>query len=275
MTGPAGAALLRRIEAMGIRDTAAFWALMPPEVETRMRPDLARIGDALATLAAGSDSLRMNRVIGLGHAGRARASMIDEIIARYRAARVRRFSLMMSPGPQAEDVAGWLRARGFTRRGGHALLVRDLRAPVARVRHAVRVARARRADEEAVLSIHERCFALPASRRAWSRAALRGGGVEQYLAWAGAAPVAAGALRVEGDLAWLGGGATLTRWRRRGAHAALIAARLRRAARRGCRWAWVETAIPDPGRPAVSRRNLLRAGFVEAALKPAFVWRAR
>ncbi len=107
----------------------------------------------------------------------------------------------------------------------------------------------------------------------WS--ALPAPGYEHYLALEGTTPVAVGALRIERDLAWLGGAATLTPWRRRGAHGALIAARLRRAARRGCRWAWVETAAPVPGRPAGSWRNLLRHGFEEVCLKPIFLWRER
>lgn len=275
MSEPASAAVLRRIEAMAIRRAERFWSRIPPAVAKRLRPRVTRVGDALLTLGAGSDALRTNRVIGLGHDGRARESMIDEIIAFYRDARLRRFSLMMSPGPQSDRIAAWLLARGFAPGGGHSLLVRDARKPVPVVRSAVRVARARRGDVDAILGIHERCFALPASRRDWSRAAFEDSGLEQYLAWVGATPVAVGALRMEDGLAWLGGGATLTPWRRRGAHAALIAARLRRAARRGCRWIWVETVMPVPGRPAGSRRNLLRGGFEEVCLKPLFVWRKR
>lgn len=269
------AVLLRAIEAMAIRATERFWSVMPAEVAKRMRPRVIRVGDGLATLAARSDALRMNRVIGLGHRGLARESMIDEIIALYRQANLRRFSIMMSPGPQAERITGWLLARGFARHGGHSLLVRDASAAVPRVRSAVRVARARRADAEAILAIHERCFALAASRRPWSRAGLEDPEVEQYIGWVGATPVAVGALRIEGGLAWLGGGATLTPWRRHGAHGAVIAARLRRAARRGCRRVWVETVIPAPGRPEGSRRNLVRAGFAEICVKPTFVWHAR
>jgi hypothetical protein len=268
-------AVLRRIEAMAIRGAERFWSRIPPAVAKHLRPRVTRVGDALLTLGAGSDALRTNRVIGLGHEGRARESMIDEIIAFYRGARLRRFSLMMSPGPQSDRIAGWLLARGFAPGGGHSLLVRDARTPVPLVRSAVRVARARRADVDAILAIHQRCFALPANRRAWSRAAFEDRGLEQYLAWVGATPVAAGALRMEDGLAWLGGGATLTRWRRHGAHAVLIAARLRRAARQGCRWTWVETVMPAPGRPTGSSRNLVRAGFVEACVKPIFVWHER
>lgn len=275
MTRPTSARVLRRIEAMGIRSTERFWDLMPPDVAKRLRPQVVRVGDGLLTLAAGSDALRMNRVIGLGHDGLAREGMIDGIIAHYRAAKLRRFSIMVGPGPQAGRISGWLLARGFTRRGGHSLLVRAGRRAVPRVRSEVRVVRAKREHVEVILAIHERCFALPASRRSWSLAGLASRHHEPYLALMGTTPVAVGALQIDQELAWIGGGATLTRWRRHGAHAALIAARLRRAARRGCRWVWVEAAEPAPGRPAGSRRNLLRMGFEEAWVKPIFVWQER
>jgi GNAT superfamily N-acetyltransferase len=275
MTRSADARLLRRIEAMGIRGTERFWGLMPPEVAMRLRPRTARVGDALLTLAADSDALRMNRVVGLGHDGLAEEAMIDRIIDVYRGAKLRRFSVVVSPGPQAEPISRWLLARGLTRRGGHSLLVRAGRLAIPPVRSGVRVVRARREHAEAILAIHERCFAVPASRRSWSLAGLASAHHEQYVALVGSTPVAAGALQVDRGLAWIGGGATLTRWRRHGAHAALIAARLRRAARRGCPWVWVETAAPAPGRPAGSRRNLLRFGFEEVCVKPIFVWHRR
>ncbi len=260
---------------MDVRAREQFWALIPPDLAKRLRARVARVGDALLTLAATSDSLRMNRVIGLGSRGLAREAMIDEIVAFYRAEKLRRFSVMLGPGPQSGRITEWLLARGFTRRGGHTLMVRDGLKPVPTGRPGVRVMRASRKHADVIIAIHERCFALPASRQSWSRAALMAHGVEQYIAFVGTTPAGVGALRIEGDLAWIGGGATLTRWRRHGAHGALIASRLRRAARRGSRWIWVETAAPAPGRPSGSRRNLLRVGFEEVCVKPSFVWSGR
>lgn len=267
--------LLRRIEAMAVRDTQRYWALMPTGLAARLRTRVGRAGDALLTLCATSDSLRMNRVIGLGARGRARPTTLDEILAFYRASRIRRFSIMLGPGPQADSISRWLRARGFAPRGGHALLVRDCRLRVPPATGKVRIARARPRDANLILDIHEQVFAIARSRRSWARAAIIAGGTEHYLAYLGTAAAGTGALRIDGDLAWLGGGATLRRWRGRGTHRALIAARLRRARRRGCRWAWVETVARGPGRSAISHRNLVRMGFVQAAVRPVFVWRGR
>ncbi|HKQ59148.1 MAG TPA: hypothetical protein VJY35_14905, partial [Candidatus Eisenbacteria bacterium] len=105
------ARLLRRIEIMAVCDTLRHWSIVPPELAKRLRPRVARVGDALLTLSAASDSLRMNRVIGLDSRGLAREPMIDEIIAFYRAARVARFSLLLGPAPGAGTIAGWLARR--------------------------------------------------------------------------------------------------------------------------------------------------------------------
>jgi len=260
---------------MGIRVTEAFWAVIPAEVARRVRPHVERVGDGLLTLCANSDALRLNRVVGLGHRGAASEALIDEIVARFRRHRLKRFSVMLAPGPQGAEIAEWLTARGFQRHAGYELLVRDARRPVPPPGTKLRIRRATRREADAILSIHEQCFASPPSRRPWAKAGLFLPGLEQYLASAGQVPVAAGTLRIDGELAWLGGGATLTPWRRHGAHLALIAARLRRAARAGCRRVWVETSEPMPGRPTGSNRNLRRLGFEPACVKSAFVWHAR
>jgi len=269
-------ALIRRVEAMAVRGTERHWTLIPGELAVKLRPRVERVGDALLTMLPKSDSLRMNRVVGLGHRGGASESMIDEIIARYRSARLRRFSFLLSSGPQREAITSWLGARGFEAHGGYTLLIRDARVPLPpRAESRVRVVRARRQDRLAVVEIIEEVFASPKSRRTWSLATVGAPGYEHYLAYVGKTAVAAGTLQVEGDVAWLGGGATLTRWRRIGAHGALIAARLERAARLGCRWVWVQTNLPGRGHRDASRRNLVRLGFQQASLKPSFVWKAR
>lgn len=268
--------ILRRIESMGVSGTERHWALIPPRLARRVRPRVVRVGDGILTLMEKSDSLRMNRVTGIGHRGAAKEAMIDAIIDHYRAANLDRFCWLMSPGPQVEEIARWLLKRGFEpHAGGHMLLLRDCRTPAPRVRSTVRIARARPKDAGTIVRIYGESFRMPSSRKSWSMAAVSAAGYEHYLAMIAAAAAAVGALRTEDGLAWLGGGATRPRWRRRGAHASLIAARLRRAARLECSWAWAETSPPNPGRPQGSYRNLIRSGFEVACMKPAFVWKAR
>src|SRR5215468_10192846 len=147
-------ALIRRVEAMAVRGTERHWGLIPDELAAKLRPRVERVGDALLTMLPKSDSLRMNRVIGLGHRGAAHEAMIDEIIERYRNAGIRRFSFLLSAGSQSDAISAWLGERGFEPHGGYTLLIRDARMPVPqRSASRVRVARAQRSDGPTVVSI--------------------------------------------------------------------------------------------------------------------------
>jgi GNAT superfamily N-acetyltransferase len=87
----------------------------------------------------------------------------------------------------------------------------------------------------------------------------------------GALPVAAGAAFVKGRHAWLGFGTTLASHRRHGAQSALLARRLQEAAAQGAQVAVTETGQRLPDKPDNSYRNILKAGFVEAYLRPNYL----
>src|SRR5438874_1933899 len=107
------AELLRRIQVMANRGTERHWALIPADVAKRMRPEVVHVADALLTIMPKSNALRLNRACGLGHRGEASEAAIDEIVERYRQARVKRFSVLLGPGPQIPRITRWLEARGF------------------------------------------------------------------------------------------------------------------------------------------------------------------
>lgn len=264
--------LLRDAEAMGIAATERKWRTIPPGLARRLRPRTAHVADAFATSLGSSDSLRMNRAIGFGHRGQASERALDDIVAFYAGTGVPRFSLVLGPGPQAVEIARWLERRGFERHGGDLLLRRDLRTPLEAPGGSIVVRRARGRAIETAYRIFAATFAMPESRREWSLAEMKVAGLEHFLAYAGSRAIGAGTLGLGRGMAWLWGGATLTRWRRSGAHTALILARLSRSRRAGCRWVWVETIAPRRGRPDGSRRNLVRLGFEPVRIKPVYVW---
>lgn len=89
-----------------------------------------------------------------------------------------------------------------------------------------------------------------------------------YVARVDGRPQACGAMLIDGEIAEFGIGATLEAARRRGCQLALLHRRIRDAAAAGCRTLFVETGERVPGRPSASYRNILRAGFQEAYLRP-------
>jgi GNAT superfamily N-acetyltransferase len=79
---------------------------------------------------------------------------------------------------------------------------------------------------------------------------------------------ACGAILIDEGIAELGIGATLEAARGRGCQTALLRRRIVDAGKAGCQTLFVETGERVPDRPAASYRNILRAGFEEAYLRP-------
>lgn len=98
--------------------------------------------------------------------------------------------------------------------------------------------------------------------------AIERGFAEFYGAFVGDLPVALSALIPDGAYAYLGWMGTLSEFRGRGAQAALIAARVGRAAELGARWCVSETNTVA----ATSLRNLRRHGFGVAMNWHVYSW---
>jgi GNAT superfamily N-acetyltransferase len=111
-------------------------------------------------------------------------------------------------------------------------------------------------------------FGLPRVMRPWLAAMPGRAGWTCLVAYDGDAPVGGGALFVTGADAWLGLAATLPEARGRGAQSAILARRIALAAEQGATSVTTETGVVEDGRPARSYRNIVRAGFEEAGVRP-------
>ncbi len=249
----------------------AFWSVLPADLAAKRKMELFRVGGALVTVQPGSISLQRNRVLGLGVEERVTGENVDQILDLFRAFRVKRFSLHLSPSAQSDAIATWLKERGFAFHHRYSKLLRDTSPPQAAATE-LRVARIGKSDAEAFAAVGSEIFAWPAYTIPWIAATVGTPGFNHYLAYDGDRAVATGLLYVEGEGGWLGWGGTLTPYRRRGAHAALIAARLERAAELGAKWVACETMEPQRGHPSGSYRGLLEQGFQQAYLRPIWVW---
>ena len=89
-----------------------------------------------------------------------------------------------------------------------------------------------------------------------------------FLAREGGDAVGAGALFLHEDAGWLGVAGTVPEHRGKGGQGALLAARIDRARELGAGVLVTETGEQVEGRPSNSYRNILRAGFAEAYLRP-------
>ena len=175
----------------------------------------------------------------------------------------------VTPGlPGSKAAEAWLQENGFERAYAWMKFVRDAHPPRFPAPDGVEVVELEAADEEPFGTIAAIGFGLPA----WAAdffAHLPGReGWHCYVARVGGEAQACAAMLVEDGIAEFGVAATLEEARGRGCQTALLHRRIRDAAEAGCHTLFVETGERVPGRPSASYRNILRAGFEEAYLRP-------
>ncbi|WP_424533522.1 GNAT family N-acetyltransferase [Sphaerisporangium viridialbum] len=95
----------------------------------------------------------------------------------------------------------------------------------------------------------------------------------QYAVWDGERIIAVGSIFINGECADMFGGATLPEGRRRGAHSALLTARVRAAKAAGCRWLVAESGAENSGDHNTSLHNMLRTGFEPLYERVTWLWR--
>ena len=268
MPSPELIAACERIEVAAWRD---HYEAAPDEVRAALGVSLHAVGEGVALVAQGVESLLANRVIGLGLEAAADENQLDAAIAHFRGVEGG-FAVNLSPRARPASIQQWLEARGLAtffhhlphgREAGDApdsgssLLVRE-------------VSREDASHWSALAASHAEGDAVH-HQRAWNEACIGRVGWTHVLAWQGKAPVAAAAMYVHGDAAWFGHARTLPSHRRMGAQRALLAARIRIATRQGARWLATETGPDWPDVARESLRNVRWAGFVPLHERPSYI----
>jgi hypothetical protein len=208
-------------------------------------------------------SYNYNRVLLCGREEGLEAVSVARWINLFKAHGVKNFFVWLSPGPDMEEVRGWLAAHGLSRRPyvRYPTLLRDRNA----------AAPFKTGLEVREVTSDEIAAAREALGETMWPGYLRSAGKDgffHYMAFDGARPVATAALAVFEDMAYLLSASTGEADRKRGAQQALIAARLARAEPLGCAVQVSETLnILEH-----SLRNLQRAGFREVYEKEVFAW---
>ena len=239
---------------------------VPEPVRAAHAVEVRYFGPATCTSCKGVEPAAIfRRVVGLGVSRAASESELDAVLAHMDSLG-QRFALPVAPQYRPPALASWLEARRFAKGYAWMKFRRPCEgAPQAKTDLEVRVVgRESGADFGRVVAAG---FGLPGAVAPWIAALPGRAGWICVMAFEGDAPVAVGAAYVKGEYAWIGLGATLESHRRHGAQNALLAMRLREAAKRGAKVAVTETGERLPDKPSNSYRNILRAGFEETYLR--------
>jgi GNAT superfamily N-acetyltransferase len=215
--------------------------------------DVTEIGGATCTALRQLDSRMFNRVLNLTSTG-----PLDEIAVFYGG----------TPWwvSDSHSLAAELQQRGFVRDYGWMKFSRGVAPREAQSDLDVELVAADRAEDFA--RVVGGGFELPEWLLPLAANVVGRPGWSCHVAYDDRKPAGAGALFVQEDVGWLGFGATLPEYRGRGAQSAILAARIEDARKQGCSTVVTETGELEEGRPSNSYRNILRAGFREAGVRP-------
>jgi hypothetical protein len=234
-----------------------------------LRAEVVPVHGTPVPIVAALDFALFNRVIGLGAAAPATDEQLDEIAEAYAARDQSNWAISLSPLAEPDDLGARLTERGMERGGDFAKVIRttgppgeartDLRVDVIGPEHAAGFA-----------AVNVAAWGVPEVLSHWFAATIGRPGWRHYAAFDGDDPVATGALFVSDGIGWLGYAATLPTHRNRGGQGAIMARRIADAAELGCDVVHTETAAETADAPNPSYRNMIRAGFELAYLRPNF-----
>lgn len=245
------------------------WDSVPAEVATERGIEIRGFGPVQASAAAALGEVGMlNLALGAtepeavagGHLAAATEWMSSRGVAAY---------VPVTPGlPQSETAERWLAANGFAKGYAWMKFVRDPHPPRFAAPADVEVVEVTAADQEPFGMIAATGFGLPAWGAAFFARLPENPGWRCYVAHIDGAARACAAMLLHAGVAEFGVAATLEPARGRGCQLALLHRRILDAIEAGCETLFVETGERLPGRPSASYRNILRAGFEEAYLRP-------
>jgi GNAT superfamily N-acetyltransferase len=257
---------LDRVEKRFWRD---IWESVPAEVAAERGIEVRDFGPVQATVAGALAGVgMMNLVLGATEAGAVEDGHLAAASEWVKSRGVSSY-VPVTPGlPESEPAESWLVANGFSPAYAWMKFARDVHPPRFAAPKDVEVIEATDATQEPFGMIVATGFGLPAWAAAFFADLPGHPDWRCYVAHVDGEAQACAAMLIQGEIAELGIAATLEPARGRGCQRALLRRRILDAAVADCRTLFVETGERVPDRPSASYKNILRAGFEEAYLRP-------
>ncbi len=247
-----------------------YYACAPAAFAGTYGVAVKHVGSACVTMIPQLDMRFFNRINLLGLDEPATESQLDAGIDILEGACCTNYMVQLSPLAEPPELKAWLAARGLRKGNNWAKMYRG-NEPAPATHTDLRIQPIGKEYRDAFAEIALTAFEMPLELRPHMGCSIGKPGWYHYMAFDGKHPVAAAAMHVLNDVAWLGFGCTLEGYRGRGAQSALFACRIEDGLGHGARWFVTETGEDTPEEPNPSYRNMLRAGFKLAYMRPNFV----
>jgi GNAT superfamily N-acetyltransferase len=245
-----------------------IWRSVPADIAKEKGVELRDFGPVRASIVRDLPELgMMNLVLGASEPGAA----VDGHLAaatEWAGSHGVKYYVPVTPGlPGADAAERWLGANGFSTGYAWMKFVRDPHPPRFKAPK-VEVVKLTDPEQEPFGMIAATGFGLPVWASAFFADLPGRDGWHCYAAGVDGEAQACAAMHVHRGIAEFGLAATLEPARGRGCQLALLHRRILDAIEAGCHTLFVETGERVPDRPSASYRNILKAGFEEAYLRP-------
>jgi hypothetical protein len=181
--------------------------------------------------------------------------------------------VQISPVAQPAHLLEWIKKRNLLRGRCWSKFYRQTE-PAPQVATDLRLESLDEKHKDAFADIVSAAFGMPPEFRPLINGIVGKPGWHNYLAYDVKLPVAAAAMFITGEVAWLGFDSTLESHRKRGAQGAMFARRVADGLTLGAKWFVTETGEDTPASPNPSYHNMIRTGFNLAYMRPNYIHEA-
>jgi GNAT superfamily N-acetyltransferase len=257
------------LDAVERRFWRGIWDAVPTDTAAEHGIEVRNFGPVQATIVARLPEARMlNLVLGATRPEVVEGGRLEAALGWAESRKVSFYVPVTESDPAASAAERFLRARGYERGYAWMKFVRDAHPPRFSQRAGVEVTEVQAGEEEPFGMIAATGFGLPAWASAFFADLPGRPDWHCYVASVNGIAAACAAMFIHKGIAEFGIAATLEPARGRGCQLALLHRRILDAAAAGCHTLFVETGVSAPGRPSSSYRNILRAGFEAAYVRP-------
>src|SRR3954447_9072174 len=231
------------------------------------------VGGGVAFGLRGFDTSFFNRAVGLGVPRPATSEDVAEADAFFPDQGLGWSTVQVAEHAQPPELVGWVEAGGWLKSRRWPKLWRTLDGELPEEQTDLRIERIGPDHAADLARIVLSAFEMPDQLAVMATASIGRTGWTHYLGFDGEEAVTAAATYVTADVAWLGWGSTLESYRGRGGQSAMFARRPAGARPPGRTLAVTATGADTPEEPNPSLRNMFRAGFEVAYVRPNWVRR--